>query len=120
MQTVFFIEILSFSKVTVTNPYTSNVTEQCRYSPMLIFRAWATCDIIYIMRGRLIRFSIYYYLDPIVAFVASGIRYIGAVTWKASGEVARNFSVKLTRQQFSRNSTCEKEKTDLKSKRRGD
>ena len=26
-----------------TNPYISNVTQQCRCSPMLIFRAWATC-----------------------------------------------------------------------------
>ena len=27
------------------NPYTLNVTQQCRCSPMLIFRAWATCEI---------------------------------------------------------------------------
>ena len=26
-----------------TNPYILNVTPQCRYSPMLIFRAWPTC-----------------------------------------------------------------------------
>ena len=26
-----------------TNPYISNVTQQWRCSPMLIFRAWATC-----------------------------------------------------------------------------
>ena len=26
-----------------TNPYILNVTQQCRCSPMLIFRAWATC-----------------------------------------------------------------------------
>ena len=25
-----------------TNPYILNVTQQCRCSPMLIFRAWAT------------------------------------------------------------------------------
>ena len=35
-----------------------------------------------IPRGRLIRLSIYHYLDPMVAFVASGIRYIGAVAGK--------------------------------------
>ena len=29
-----------------TNPYISDVTQQCRCSPMLIFRAWATCDLI--------------------------------------------------------------------------
>ena len=29
-----------------TNPYISNVTQQCRCSPMLIFRTWATCDFI--------------------------------------------------------------------------
>ena len=47
---MFFIEILSFSQVTETigffshtNPYILNVTQQCRCSPMLIFRAWATC-----------------------------------------------------------------------------
>ena len=28
-----------------TNPYILNVTQQCRFSPMLIFRAWATCEI---------------------------------------------------------------------------
>ena len=27
-----------------THPYILNVTQQCRWSPMLIFRAWATCD----------------------------------------------------------------------------
>ena len=27
-----------------TNPYISTVTQQCRCPPMLIFRAWATCD----------------------------------------------------------------------------
>ena len=27
----------------ITNPYILNVTQQCRCSPMLIFRAWATC-----------------------------------------------------------------------------
>ena len=27
-----------------TNPYISNVTQQSRCSPMLIFRAWATCE----------------------------------------------------------------------------
>ena len=27
-----------------TNPYIANVTPQCRCSPMLVFRAWATCD----------------------------------------------------------------------------
>ena len=26
-----------------TNPYILNVTQQCRCTPMLIFRAWATC-----------------------------------------------------------------------------
>ena len=26
-----------------TNPYILNVTQQCRCSPMLIFRAWTTC-----------------------------------------------------------------------------
>ena len=26
-----------------TNPYISNITQQCRCSTMLIFRAWATC-----------------------------------------------------------------------------
>ena len=34
---------LSMYKV-YTNPYISNVTQQCLCSPMLIFRAWATCD----------------------------------------------------------------------------
>ena len=34
---------LSLYKV-YTNPYNSNVTQQCRCSLMLIFRAWATCD----------------------------------------------------------------------------
>ena len=29
-----------------TNPYILNVTQQCRCSQMLIFGAWATCDII--------------------------------------------------------------------------
>ena len=48
----FFVEILSFSLVTETigfflhtNPYISNVMQQCRWSPMLIFRAWATCGL---------------------------------------------------------------------------
>ena len=27
----------------LTNPYILNVTQQCRCTPMLIFRAWATC-----------------------------------------------------------------------------
>ena len=27
----------------VTNPYISNVTQQCRCSPMLTFRTWLTC-----------------------------------------------------------------------------
>ena len=26
-----------------TNPYILNVTQQCLCSPMLLFRAWATC-----------------------------------------------------------------------------
>ena len=30
-----------------TNPYILNVTQQCRRPQMLIFRAWATCDINY-------------------------------------------------------------------------
>ena len=34
---------LSLCKV-YTNPYNSNVTQQCRCSPMLMFRAWPTCD----------------------------------------------------------------------------
>ena len=29
-----------------TNPYILNVTQQCRCSPVLIFRAWATCALI--------------------------------------------------------------------------
>ena len=28
-----------------TNPYISKVTQQCRCSPMLIFRAWASCGL---------------------------------------------------------------------------
>ena len=28
-----------------TNPYILNVTQQCRCSPMLIFRAWAACGV---------------------------------------------------------------------------
>ena len=36
-----FSALLSF--FSHTNPYISNVTQQCRCSPMLIFRAWATC-----------------------------------------------------------------------------
>ena len=28
-----------------SNPYISNVSQQCRCSPMLIFRAWATCAV---------------------------------------------------------------------------
>ena len=47
---LFFIEILSFSKVNRnervfphTNPSISNVTQQCWHLPMLIFWAWVTC-----------------------------------------------------------------------------
>ena len=35
--------LCSFRFFSHTNPYISNVTQQCRCSPMLIFRAWATC-----------------------------------------------------------------------------
>ena len=35
--------LCSFSFFSHKNPYISNVTQQCRCSPMLIFRAWATC-----------------------------------------------------------------------------
>ena len=52
---LIFIEILSFSLVTETigffshtNSYILNVTQQCRCSPMLIFRAWATCVITFV------------------------------------------------------------------------
>ena len=48
----FFIETLSFSQVTETivffpraNLCISNVTQQCRCSPMLIFRDWASCGL---------------------------------------------------------------------------
>ena len=55
---IIIFEILPFSQVTETigfsphtNPYISNVTQQCWCSPMLIFRAWATCA--YTDSGRL-------------------------------------------------------------------
>ena len=35
--------LCSFRFFSHTNPYISNVTQQCRCSPMLIFRACATC-----------------------------------------------------------------------------
>ena len=35
--------LCSFRFFSHTNTYISNVTQQCRCSPMLIFRAWATC-----------------------------------------------------------------------------
>ena len=35
--------LCSFRFFSHTNPYISNVTQQCRCSLMLIFRAWATC-----------------------------------------------------------------------------
>ena len=41
MATVFSLYKGFFSH---TNPYILNVMQQCRCSPMLIFRAWATCD----------------------------------------------------------------------------
>ena len=34
-----------------TNPYIPNVTQQCRCSPMLIFRAWASCGNIIFFAG---------------------------------------------------------------------
>ena len=36
----FYVNCKFFS---YTNPYILNVTQQCRCSPMLTFRAWATC-----------------------------------------------------------------------------
>ena len=33
----------SVHRLYAKNPYISNVTQQCRCSPMPIFRAWATC-----------------------------------------------------------------------------
>ena len=38
---------------THTNPYISNVTQQCRCSPVLIFRAWATCGNIVLIQSFL-------------------------------------------------------------------
>ena len=42
----FFVGYRNDRLFSHTNPYISNVTQQCRCSPMLIFRAWATCGLI--------------------------------------------------------------------------
>ena len=48
-----------------TNPYISNVTQQCRCSPMLIFRAWATCDLIALTAKKVVAIDFYRFTDII-------------------------------------------------------
>ena len=59
-----------------TNPYISNVTEQCRCSPMLIFRAWATYAYISHLRRRInivIYLIIFIYLFRLIYFMLCNI-----------------------------------------------
>ena len=43
-----------------TNPYILNVTQQCRCSTMLIFRAWATCRLIQVGNNRTDHFRYFF------------------------------------------------------------
>ena len=52
-----------------TNPYISNVTQQCRCSPMLIFRAWATCALIHSfqMEGNNVKMRLQCFYSAVMA-----------------------------------------------------